>query len=41
MINWKLISNPFNWTIVLLMVWIGAIGIKIVADYINKEKGIK
>jgi hypothetical protein len=31
-INWNLISNPFNWVVILLMVIIGGIAIQLISS---------
>lgn len=37
-VNTKIMGNPFNWVIILLMVYIGTIGLKIFTDYINTKR---
>lgn len=38
MLNWKIASNPLNWIIIPLMVYIAIIGGVIVSDYFNTKR---
>lgn len=37
-INWGLVKNPYNWIIVLLMVFIAAVGLTLARRYIANGK---
>jgi hypothetical protein len=39
MINWKIAGNPLNWIIVMLMAYIGLLGVHIVTDFLHTRKG--